>query len=143
MTTWSPHGTSVHAKVGPKGQIVIPKEFRDRLGITPGSTVIIDLRPDDNVVTVEYGWDGSIAGGLDFFKRFPPLPGMEGKTAVELLHEMDREEEEVWERKYGHLPDRSSSSTPNRSSRPSGKSPGGRSSTSSSLPRKPKSSSSD
>ena len=99
--TWSPFGTSVRAKVGPKGQIVIPKEFRDRLGMKPGSTVVVDIRSDEGVVTVEYLGDGTIAGDLDYFKRFPPLPGTEHMTAVDLLHEMDREEEEIWERKHG------------------------------------------
>jgi AbrB family looped-hinge helix DNA binding protein len=29
------------AKVGPKGQIVIPKEIRDMFGIEPGDTVLV------------------------------------------------------------------------------------------------------
>ena len=30
-------------KVGPKGQVVIPKKFRDKLGIEPGDEVVISL----------------------------------------------------------------------------------------------------
>lgn len=36
-------------KIGPKGQIVIPKEIRDKLGIKEFSEVLVDLR-DDGVV---------------------------------------------------------------------------------------------
>ena len=30
-------------KVGPKGQVVIPKKFRDKLGIEPGDEVVVSL----------------------------------------------------------------------------------------------------
>jgi AbrB family looped-hinge helix DNA binding protein len=31
-------------KVGPKGQVVIPRVFRKALGLTPGSKVVFELR---------------------------------------------------------------------------------------------------
>ncbi|MEM3012817.1 MAG: AbrB/MazE/SpoVT family DNA-binding domain-containing protein [Candidatus Hadarchaeales archaeon] len=33
-------------KVGPKGQVVVPKAFRKALGIGPGSRVIFELQGD-------------------------------------------------------------------------------------------------
>ena len=36
-------------KIGPKGQVVIPKVFRKILGIVPGSKVLIELE-DDRIV---------------------------------------------------------------------------------------------
>ena len=38
------------AKVGEKGQIVIPKEARDMLGIRPGDTLLILADPDHGIV---------------------------------------------------------------------------------------------
>ena len=43
-----------HVKVGPKGQIVIPKVFRDEFDIHPGSEVIIEYREGGLLINVEY-----------------------------------------------------------------------------------------
>ena len=42
--------TSGRTKVGQKGQIVIPKEIRDRMGIRAGSDVTVEMKGDDEVV---------------------------------------------------------------------------------------------
>jgi len=39
-------------KVGPKGQIVIPKAIRDKMGISPSETVLIDIEDDKAVIEV-------------------------------------------------------------------------------------------
>lgn len=40
-----------HVKVGPKGQIVIPKVFRDEFDMYPGSEVVIEYREDGIVIS--------------------------------------------------------------------------------------------
>jgi AbrB family looped-hinge helix DNA binding protein len=37
-------------KVGPKGQVVLPKAMRDRLGIQPGDEVVFNDRDEEIVV---------------------------------------------------------------------------------------------
>jgi len=38
------------AKVGPKGQIVIPKPIRDRLGVKPDDIVLLDVEQERIVI---------------------------------------------------------------------------------------------
>lgn len=46
----------MRAKVGPKGQIVIPKLIRDRMGINPADVVLLDMEGEKAVVEV-IRWD--------------------------------------------------------------------------------------
>ena len=44
------HGVFVTAKVGDRGQIVIPKEARDLFGIHPGDTLLILGDPETGLI---------------------------------------------------------------------------------------------
>jgi AbrB family looped-hinge helix DNA binding protein len=37
--------------LGPKGQVVIPKQMRDTLGIKPGAQVTLEMREDEIVIS--------------------------------------------------------------------------------------------
>jgi len=38
-------------RIGPKGQILIPKPIRDALGLHPGVEVMIEVRGDEVIIT--------------------------------------------------------------------------------------------
>jgi antitoxin PrlF len=42
-------------RVGPKGQVVIPKAIRDRIGLHPGDEVAVALRDEEVVVVAVKG----------------------------------------------------------------------------------------
>lgn len=70
-------------RVGPKGQVVIPKAIRARLGIEPGDEVEVEERDGDV-------WVRPTAGAED--DLFGSLPAVELDPLVEL------EAERRWER---------------------------------------------
>jgi len=43
-------GMRILRKIGPKGQIVIPKIIREYLGVKPGDTVILEVREGEIVI---------------------------------------------------------------------------------------------
>jgi AbrB family looped-hinge helix DNA binding protein len=79
-------------KVGAKGQVVLPKELRERHGIKPGDEVVFDDRQDEIVVRraksraqIIESLRGSLAGP--------------GKPLTELLVESRRRDREREDRK--------------------------------------------
>jgi len=67
-------------KVGPKGQIVLPKIVRDKLGIKPRSYVIADLK--ENELTLQRGLD--IGEFLDWLKKSrKPVAKLVSKFSLE------------------------------------------------------------
>jgi AbrB family looped-hinge helix DNA binding protein len=122
------------AKVGPKGQIVIPKAMRDRAGMKPGSTVGL-VQHDDGTIDMRFKWN-DVAGMFDYFDQtYPPLPGTEDMTALDILHEMDAEDAEIERREEERWRSTGTSSTPTRSSGHTEVSPSGRRSRGSSVKR--------
>ena len=67
------------SRIGPKGQVVIPKMFRDQLGIAPGDEV--DFSLDDGMLIVKAVHPSSTLRG-----------SLEGSGLIELL-EADRRAE--------------------------------------------------
>jgi AbrB family looped-hinge helix DNA binding protein len=99
MTSLDTSGT---ARVGPKGQIVIPKAMRDRVGLQPGATVFLD-QAVDGTITLEFGWNG-VMDAPAYFARYPVLDGEEGRTSLDTLHAIDAEDEAILDRKLGPWP---------------------------------------
>jgi len=59
------------ATMSTKGQVLIPKELRDRAHIRPGKKVVV--RGDENRVIIEAAPDNPIEAGRGMFKSNPPL----------------------------------------------------------------------
>jgi antitoxin PrlF len=87
----------VIAKVGPKGQIVIPKELRDELGIRPGSAVSLRWSAQDGAVELRKAWNDPIEDIPKYIQAAIPPERVRG-SGTETLLAMRREDQEIEER---------------------------------------------
>jgi AbrB family looped-hinge helix DNA binding protein len=83
-------------KVGPKGQVVLPKEMRDRHGLRPGDEVVFDdedgeirIRRAKSKAEIIESLRGSLAGP--------------GKPLTDLLVESRRRDREREDRKFDYF----------------------------------------
>jgi AbrB family looped-hinge helix DNA binding protein len=104
----------VIAKVGPKGQIVIPKEVRDALGVRPGSVVSLRWRKDDGVLELTKAWDDAIADAPAYIRQFWS-PESRDRSATDELLAMRRNDLDIDEGQAARWTGGQSSSTRNRS----------------------------
>ena len=65
----------IRRKVGPKGQVVIPKDARDLLKIKPGSEVLIEINQNEIIIRLAEDADA-------FIKKFT-------KTSKKLTEKID------------------------------------------------------
>jgi AbrB family looped-hinge helix DNA binding protein len=83
-------------KVGPKGQVVLPKAMRDRLGIQPGDEVLFD-EGDGEIVVRKARSKAEIVDSLRGYLAGP------GKPLTEELLESRRRDRDREDRKFGHV----------------------------------------
>lgn len=82
-------------RIGPKGQVVIPKEYRDSLGLKPGASVSFRLGADDGVLEVHLAWTDPIADGPAVIQRLT-RPDASAVSATDTLLAIRREDDELW-----------------------------------------------
>ncbi|NMC08294.1 MAG: AbrB/MazE/SpoVT family DNA-binding domain-containing protein [Candidatus Lokiarchaeota archaeon] len=76
----------IKRKVGPKGQVVIPKDVRELMGIAPGDEVLIEV--DDTGVRIRPG--SKHDGNDDFLERFFTIP-RKLKRKIDIEKQIDEE----------------------------------------------------
>ena len=78
----------VEAKVGPKGQVVIPNAMRKALKIAPGSKVLVSYQ--EGKVIIEKTGGSSVAVFARIAKEGPPLTEFDPHIAEEEIEERVR-----------------------------------------------------
>lgn len=81
-------------KVGPKGQIVIPKEVRDMFGIEPGDTLMLLADSEKGIAIERYSVFAGIADAI-FAGRareiYPETPEGDSMEFAEAVREVGQE----------------------------------------------------
>ena len=83
-------------RMGPKGQVVIPKHFRDDFGLKPGEEVVVDYT--GSVIIIK-----KTASNIAEIARAIARSGKKVTVTTELLKKLDEEE---MDERYERLPRR-------------------------------------
>lgn len=87
------HGTDKFmgsVKVGPKGQIVIPKEVRDMFEISPGDTLILLADSQKGIAIERMGFFGKIADAIFAGKAEELYPDHEEEDSMRFAREIKK-----------------------------------------------------
>lgn len=82
-------------KVGPKGQIVIPKEIREMFGIQPGDSLLILADSQKGIAIERYGVFAKIADAIFAGKAkeiYPDQSEEDSKIFAEEIRKVGKEE---------------------------------------------------
>jgi len=80
-------GMRIRRKVGPKGQVVIPKVVREHMGIMPGDEVVMEVRGGELALT-------TTLNPKDFVESFCSIGGKKLKEKIDLDKLLEQEVEE-------------------------------------------------
>lgn len=75
-------------RIGPKGQVVIPKDIRDVLGVEPGSEVVFEVKDEGAIVRPSRSPSQLVEDYLTIL-----IPKLKSKIQVEALVEEEALEE--------------------------------------------------
>ena len=83
----------IMAKVSSKGQITLPKELRDAIGLDRGDTVL--FRVEDGYAVL-----AKIPSFLDLAGSVPVPPHLRGQSWSKIREETARKRAEAWKKKW-------------------------------------------